>query len=332
MNEINEKLKEGKEIVLTSVFMKCNGLEIRQMIDQNKAYKGVVKTDKDTYEVNIKLKRCMKYINEIKNLYKIFQYNAKVWNTVNCIFAYKFVDIVLESNLRFDEGEKITEISMDLGEYEKYKLSHVIPLWNVKQVKVQDNAFPIPAQDRINFEHSVSLDELGIQNGYMTNFTDNDVMYVKQYEKELVIVSSNSGQAEWKLIQIDNVKNNSKKHYDFELVSNNRNIGFIGKYSSMKAMTVRTKGEVAKILTSYEMSRNITFEDVEILNSYSKEEQTINCNEFVDDNIRVDKYKKIMLITFRTNIQNYLTLDKMSFLVSEIQILFPEYKCIGEIV
>lgn len=332
MNEINENLQKGVEIVLTSIFMKCSSLNIKKMIDKNKTYKCIIKTDKDNYEVNIKLKRCEKYINEVKNLYKIFQYNSKVWNTINCGFIYKYVDIVLHSSLELSEGEKILEITIDLGEYEKYKVARVIPMWNVKQLTVQDNSFPMPAFDRINYEHSVSLEELGIQNGYMTTFMNkNDVMYIKQYEKELVIVSSNSEQAEWNVLQIENIQNNSKKHYEFEILSNKKDNGFIGRYASMKSMIVRTKGEVARILALYEASKSIIFDDIEILDEYKKEEQTLNYNEFIDDNIRVDKYKKIMLIKFKSQDENYLLLDKMSFLVSEIQVLFPEYKCIGEL-
>ena len=40
-----------------------------------------------------------------------------------------------------------------------------------------------------------------------------------------------------------------------------------------------------------------------------------------------------MLVKFEAhNKEDYLMLDKMSFIVSEIQILFPEYHCIGEII
>ena len=75
------------------------------------------------------------------------------------------------------------------------------------------------------------------------------------------------------------------------------------------------------------------FEPLLELEQYQKIQQTTDYNHFIDENIRIDKFKKVMLIKFQTkDRENYLVLDKMSFLVSEIQVLFPEYHCVGEIV
>ncbi len=333
MNEINEKLQNNQEFIVTSIFLKCDNLTFREILKRRRYYKGYVKTNQDVHEIEVSLRECRKYIDEIEKLYRVFQYNKIIWSTLNCPYAYKYVDIILNSSILLKPDEKITEIIIDLAEYEKYKEINAIPLWNIKKIEAEDKSFPMPAKDRINFDHVISLEEFGVQNGYLVGIENVDYIYCKRLEKDLVIVSPNDNQHKWSLLQIEDINNSKQSIYNFELLSNNRNLGFIGRYSNVKSMIIRTKGEIARLVQCYELSKELLFQNAEVRDSYKKIEQTINFNDFIDDNIRVDDGKKILLLKFKPyDRENYLIYDKMSFLISELQILFPEYKCIGELV
>jgi len=334
MEEIAEKLQKGEDIILSSVFMELDNLMFQAMLGGNKTYKGYVKTESKEYEISFTLKQSKKYIDEVEKLYRIFQSNGVGWATINCPYVYKFVDIVLNSTLNITENEKIIEINFDLAEYEKYKKSDVIPLWNVKYLTVKSKSFPRPAIDLINYDHHIELTKYGMQNGYLVALGNGDYKYSKRHEDDLIIVSRTGEQNEWNILMIENTINLSKKSYSYQVLSNKRDLGFVGRYASVKSIVVRTRGEVARVLQSYEMSQELSFQEIEVINSYSKPIQTINLNEFIDDNIRVDSYKKIMILKFKSGINknDFLIYDKMSFFVSEIQFLFPEYKCIGELI
>ena len=115
-------------------------------------------------------------------------------------------------------------------------------------------------------------------------------------------------------------------------MSNSKDLGFIGRFASVKNMVIRTRAEIARIIEAYKLNDELFFSEVTVLENYKKQIETINFNSFIDDNIRNDNYKNIMLLTFKTKRpDDFLIYDKMSFLVSEIQFLFPEYKCIGEL-
>lgn len=335
MKEIAQKLQSGNEIVISTIFLKCDYLLFQEIINSHKSYKGFIKTNKDIYEINIKLKQSMKYLKEIQNLYRVFQLNLTEWNTINCPYAYRFADVVLNSSVNLKQDEKIKEIIIDLAEYEKYKKINKIPVWNIKRIKVQDESYPMPAQDRINREHKISLLETGIQNGYMLAMENEEFEYTKRYKDELIIISKETKQFYWNLLQIENVSNISKNNlkYNFEVLSNRRELGFLGKLASLKALVIRTRGEIARLMTSYELRKDLSFYDVELVNKYNKVIQTIDYNNFIDDNIRDNNSKQILVVKFRANNkEDFLIFDKMSFLVSEIQMLFPEYKCIGELI
>ena len=335
MKGMNEKLQSGEPVVIASVLMKCNASMIKSMLERERVYKGYVKTDKEVYEVDVQIKQCDKYIKEIEKLYRVFQNNSIEWGTINCPYAYKFVDIVLSTPLPLEQNEQIKEISVDLAEYEQFKVPNAILLWNIVRFKARDAEFPtpMPVVDRIVYEHTIALEAYGIQNGYLVALDNRDYIYRRRKPDELTIVSTDNEQASWEILKVESISNAGQRTYPFELMSNRRDLGFSGKFSSAKSLVIRTRGEIARLLQSYdEVSKQVQFREVEILEEYNKPYDTFDFNTFIDDNIRIDRYKKIMLITFSaTDVDDYLLSDKMSFLISEIQILFPEYKCIGEL-
>jgi len=333
MKELRILISENEDVVLASVFMECDFLTLKEILSQDRKYKGFIKTNKDIYEISVVLKRSYKYIEAIQNLYKIFQRNALEWQTVNCPYAFKFVDVLLKSDLAVSDDEEIEEITIDLAEFEKFKRTNVVPVWNIKKISVDDKTFPMPAEDRINYEHVINLIDIGAQNGYLAAEDNNEYVYVKRYENDLVIISRLDGQHNWNLLQIESDENKYRKNFLYPLLRNKRKLGFIGKYQSIKSLRIRTQSELARLLQQYDYTSELAFEGIEILPEYTKEIETENYNPFVDDNIRDDKYKKIMLIKFVPTFRDdFLVYDKMSFLTSEIQFLFPEYKCIGELV
>jgi len=229
------------------------------------------------------------------------------------------------------EGAVINEITVDLGEYDHYKQVNIIPMWNIKTIEVMENSFPMPAIDRINYEHSIPLDNK--QNGYLVAMESPDFMYTIRRENELVIVTTNDDQQPWQLLQLEHISNMKRPGIPFEMLTNNRDRGFVGRFHAVKSIVIRTEGEVARLLCSYEQSKTAVFQGMDILEKYEKPIETIDYNCFMDDNIRVDANKMVMLLKFKVHGgEKFLVYDKIAFLVSEVQLIFPEYHCIGEII
>lgn len=334
LSKITEKLSSGETKILTSVFLKCDSIIFQEIIKSNRQYKAFIQTNKNKYTFEVTLQQTTRYIEEIEKIYHIFQVNGSQWNTINCPYAYHFVDIVLHTDIPFEKGETMTEIIVDLEKYEKYKVLHHIPVWNIKHITLSDKSFPMPAKDRIYFEHMISIEQEGTQNGYMADLGNIDFEYLKRYENNVVIASRYEKQNNWSFIKIENNNNlKDKQKFAYEVLSNKRELGFAGRFASVKSLVIRTKGEIARLIQCYETAKDLIFQDIEILEQYQRLPQTTDFNHFIDENIRVDQFKKIMLVKFTAkDRQDYLILDKMSFIVSEIQMLFPEYHCIGEIV
>ena len=75
LSEIAEKLNAGENIVLTSIFLKCDALTFQEILKSNKEYKALIQTDKNKYEVNVVLKQNTRYIEEIEKIAKSLEEN-----------------------------------------------------------------------------------------------------------------------------------------------------------------------------------------------------------------------------------------------------------------
>lgn len=331
IKQILQKLKNGEKVRLFTVFMNCNYIKIKQIINNEKSYAGEIITDKGIYKIEVKLEQNKRYMDEIERLYDIFQKNSVAWKTINNPYANKFFDVTLVSCDGITDEEEIKEISMNLEEYEKYKMIDIIPLWNIERVNLKSSGFPVPAIDKVNFEHVLSLKKIGTCNGYLVDVEDS-VRYIKRTENELTIVSSREKAGAWSVFKIIQPKLEQMAKYEYKLVSNSRIDGFINKFSQKQASIIRTRGEINRIVNSFETSKEFELVNIEI-EAEKELGITYDMNYFIEDDIRVGNEKKIMRLQFKTHIyDNPIVYDLMSFLVSEIQMYFPEYKCEGELI
>jgi hypothetical protein len=269
----------------------------------------------------------------VGKLYELFLKNNIPWKTVNHPFANKFFKVILsdcEANPALDE--KLLEVAVDLDEYETYKTMDTVLLWNVERLKTAGKGFPVPALDRVNYEHPISLRKTGGEHGYLLDEDPNLIKRLIRTEDEIIAVSSREKFDQWDLVKIvqpvkDMVNTGN------EIQTNRRRKSFLQNFAANQGAPIRTKGEIARVANSFETSACFELCDVEIAAHPGIERVTYDLNSFIVDDIRVANDRKIMRLKFKLKTQEqYVTYDLLSFIVSEIQMYFPEYCCVGELV
>jgi len=331
--EIAQKLLKKEEVLLYTVFMNCDYLKIKEIISNKKKFTGEIITDRRKYDIKIKLEQNRNYINEMEKLYEVFQKNSFRWKTINNPYANKFFDVIITDCEMFEEGEKeIKEININFEELEEYKMTNIVPLWNVKRISVKSDGFPMPALDRVNFEHEISLKKLGVDNGFLVDEDEGLVKYVKRASDSLTIVSPEEKAGSWNLVIISGQGKEQERKLSFELVSNSRKKSFINKFAQKNSPWIRTKGEIERIVNSFESSEYFELKDIEITDSKSYSGITYDMNYFIVDDIRASKDKEIMNLKFKAKKDSFIIYDLLSFITSEVQMYFPEYRCEGELV
>ncbi|WP_068777103.1 normocyte-binding protein [Paenibacillus sp. FJAT-26967] len=343
ISSIVEGLRDQREARLTSLFLECDSMRIKGLIESGRQFGGQIKTAAGAYRIKVELRPCDKYLQEIENLYHVFLKNGLPWRTINHPFAYKFVDIVLTGcEGTPDLKDIVTEISVDLEEYEAFKRTDRIPLWNIERLYIKNSGFPVPASDRVNFEHVLSLRKTGTEHGYLVDGHAADIRYIKRSEEELTIVSPQERAGIWSVLKVVQPVDIQIGRLEYPLVSNRCTESFVGKYTRKQAMVVRSKGEIARIVHSLEASEYLVLEDTRVIEDPGREvsarrsgteAQTYEMNPFISDQVRAAIGRAVLRLSFRPGKtfgrDDFMRNDFMSFVVSEVQMYLPEYKCEG---
>ncbi|WP_025685511.1 hypothetical protein [Paenibacillus maysiensis] len=346
ISRVAEVVREGGALPLFTLFLEMETEQITALVRSKRVFGGTLVTETGSYPIRFRLEHNRSYILEIEKLYLMFMQNGMPWKTINHPYAYKFVDCVLvggEGEPAVDE--EIHEITISLEEFDVFKKVDVFPLWNIERLSLKNSGFPIPAIDHVNYEHVLPLRKTGSEHGYLIDGVEGDIRYIKRTEEELTIVTPRDKSGEWNVLKVTKPVLTRLSRQTYPVLSNRRQDSFLGRYAGKQAVIVRAKAEITRIVHSFEAAQGLELERVDIWggtgrNDVSKllsKTQTYPLNPFVSDNVRTEEGKQIMRLGFRhgsaeasSTFPAYILSDLMSFLVSEVQMYFPEYKCEGE--
>ncbi|KFX54934.1 normocyte-binding protein [Clostridium botulinum] len=332
---IIDNLNDNVSSKMFNIFLKCDYSIFKQFISNNSEITGTIETNKKIHKAYFKVKANIEYKEKINTLYKCFINNNIMWKTVNLPYINKIAQIFLtKCEDQIDEEEEIVKINIDFGDYSKYIKYDMVPLWNIKEIKLKCAGFPIPCIDKVNFEHDISIEKEGTNHGYLVNLDEENMDYVTIKKNYITITSKISASSPWLVYKIVNYKEDNAKKDNYEIMSNYKNVNFSNRFLFNNRYVIKTKSEIAKLINSFEASKHLRFRDLKIEElKFDEDKETYDANDFIIDEIREDNIKKSLVLYFEPkNKENYLNNDILSFLVSEIQIIYPEYKCEGRLI
>lgn len=333
--EILKSIEEKKPQNMFKIFMKCDYLIFKEFINNDFEIKGVIETDKKVHEAYFKIVENKQYTEKVSGLYKSFINSNISWTTVNNPYIHKIADVVLVGCKDIiQDDEEIVRIEVDFGEYNKFVEYDMVPIWNVKEVRLKSEGYPTPCMDRVNYEHNVLIEKEGEHNGYLVNYENPDIKFITFAKKSIIITLDTDTTVFWDFLCVVSPDRKQNEKYKYELMTNEVNMNFASKLAFEKPYTIKTKTELARVINSFKASKKLIFNDVKLQENYEGElNQTYEINDFIIDEIRDENIKKVLILYFKpVNKENYLNNDILSFLVSEVQFLYPEYKCEGRLI
>ncbi len=333
--EILKATENNEPKKLFKIFLKCDYLIIKEFLQNRSNIKGVIETNKKVHKAYFKVIKNKQYTDKVCRVYKSFMNSNIAWTTINNPYIHKIADVALvgcEDNI--EDDEEIIKIQVDFGEYDKYVEYDMVPIWNVKELREKCKNFVVPCVDKVSYEHNISTDQEGIENGYLVDKENETIKFVKFEKNSVIITTDIKKKIDWNLWCIVSPSKRQNEKYEYELMTNEINVNFINKLASESPHVIKTKAEIARVINSFKVSKYLIFKEVKLQESYSGEaKQTYEVNDFIIDEIRDENTKKVLLLDFEpVNKENYLNKDILSFLVSEVQYLYSEYKCEGRLI
>mgnify|MGYP001027949112 FL=1 len=113
-------------------------------------------------------------------------------------------------------------------------------------------------------------------------------------------------------------------------MENERKETFIEKFQRKLEQRVKTKAELSRFIRGFGMENYVIYQDCAIAAQFEKEKETYSMNPFIEDEMRDYQAQKKLTLYFTPGPEEtWLQRDVASFLVSEVQRLYPEYECGG---
>lgn len=329
---IIEKQSKGKKVVLGRTFLACDYMVLSEIKKEQPIYDGILITNQRRYEIKIRLQQSDKYINMIRNLYHYFQQNNLNWVSLNAPYFYKFFEFILESEISFDKDETIERVEVSFGELDSFRNDNVIPLWNLEETYLLSTNFPIATGDNLRYQHKFNIPDSDSIYENIVRFEKDHDGYVIRDEESISIILSEENIEKWPVYKIHNPDLQVKYDFGYPIFSNAWKEKFLTGYAKQQPRIIRTRAELYRQLYSFEASDLFKIKKIEILPIYKEEEESYPVNDFIEEDIRPEDGRKTMVIIYEAIEKNYLSRDIMSFIISELQQYFPEYKCIGKMV
>lgn len=101
----------------------------------------------------------------------------------------------------------------------------VIPVWNIQRLELAQHRFPHTLRRPQNYEHSVSLKNMGINHAYLVE-DDRNVQSVSQEGERLRIVCKTGEAKKWGIYQIRSSQEQKIDRYTFPIMGNGREESF----------------------------------------------------------------------------------------------------------
>lgn len=296
---------------------------------ENATLSGKIITDAGEFPAKFRLNSSKQYMERLKSLHKTFVANGKPWSTVCTAHLERLFQVTLIPEFELPVMGELQEVFVDVPEEDRAIHWDVFPLWNVSRVTHTTSSYPTPALDKINYEHLIFAHRLEKNYNYLAENSDVQVSSIYFKQGDLVICSQTKTPIQWELLEIAPPSTGT---YEYEIFTNRYDTQFTDILKYYHRSHIKTKQELKRFLKCFPYGEEMEFLEMSLVHETNEIFYNYDMDTFIIDEIRQSEYQKKMILTFESKrLDHQFDLDILSFLVSQVQGLFPEYACVGKL-
>jgi hypothetical protein len=331
IKNILEILKSKGKSKIMHIFLEMDYLEIKTFLEKDNILTGKVITDTGEYDAKFRAELSLDYVEIIDNLYKTFNKNGIKWNTIPAMYVFKFIDIyMVDCDEKIYVSKEFVEVNIDFNELKDKVKCDMVPLWNVRKINSMGVGFPTPCVDHVNYEHTIKLESTDIETSYLVRNTDVHLQNINRYKENMIITCLSENVQEWNLYQIRYGEYKATDHFSYEAFGNKVKENIMDKLANQSKVVVKTESELIRFINDLGIGDYLKYKGYEISDNKRNANESYSMNPFIDSEIRDMEAKKYFAVRMKTQKEEYfLNRDILSYVVSEVQMILPEYECIG---
>ena len=282
--------------------------------------------NKEKHTLLVQPKKALRYRKEVGKLCETFSYNGLRWNTVNTAYLDRFFDIDL-SGL----PQNARDVEVDYGKYADMIEEELYPVWNIEKNVFKSSTFLSPSKDGLYYEREMIRQkdkEIILRLIQKTQ----GMVGIRQEEEKIIVKSYEESYSDLEGYNIFDIRY-TKEELPIGLISNKRKEGMIGRLLNKAKEKIHTEAEIERIIEELDIGEYVSLKSCERLatNKAFLEEMKIlpDMNNFTNENFQLTDESPKLTLRFLRNSDSNLCEAMVRYAISQLQISFDEYICIG---
>ena len=318
-----EECMEGKDSIKT-VYLNATDSVCKAFLQEN--IRVSFTNNKEKHTLLVQPKKALRYRKEVGKLYETFSYNGLRWNTVNTAYLDRFFDIDL-SGL----PQNARDVEVDYGKYADMIEEELYPVWNIEKNVFKSSTFLSPSKDGLYYEREMIRQkdkEIILRLIQKTG----GMVGIRQEEEKIIVKSYEESYSDLEGYNIFDIRY-TKEELPIGLISNKRKEGMIGRLLNKAKEKIHTEAEIERIIEELDIGEYVSLKSCERLatNKAFLEEMKIlpDMNNFTNENFQLTDESPKLILRFLRNSDSNLCEAMVRYAISQLQISFDEYICIG---
>lgn len=280
--------------------------------------------------ISFEIRKCERYLKAVEKLYQLYKYNEIPWDIIHMGYMERFFEMVPVSGLKEKEGISDKNIAFEWGEYSQYVRTDRIPLWNINRFNYQSQDFTVPCIDGMYYEHVIQLnDSQTDRNGYLVGI-QKDIESIRYEKNKIILKTKQEMLQETILYGIYNKDIMYSPGYGYKGLSNRRKYSFAGRYTYKTGKFIQTEMELIRKIEELSNNYKLKVVKYELTNILSVPEFEADMNQFIETEIFSNEKRTRLLIHFeRPAVEDFLYQSQIRYVLSQLQMEYLEYKCVG---
>ena len=321
--DIREECMEDKNSIKT-VYLNATDSVCKAFLQEN--IRVSFTNNKEKHTLLVQPKKALRYRKEVGKLYETFSYNGLRWNTVNTAYLDRFFDIDL-SGL----PQNARDVEVDYGKYADMIEEELYPVWNIEKNVFKSSTFLSPSKDGLYYEREMIRQkdkEIILRLIQKTG----GMVGIRQEEEKIIVKSYEESYSDLEGYNIFDIRY-TKEELPIGLISNKRKEGMIGRLLNKAKEKIHTEAEIERIIEELDIGEYVSLKSCERLatNKAFLEEMKIlpDMNNFTNENFQLTDESPKLILRFLRNSDSNLCEAMVRYAISQLQISFDEYICIG---
>ena len=321
-----EDVKASGKKEYKTIYLAADDGNCRRFSEQ----KTITGIDKETGEsICFKIERAAVYQEKIQKLYTLFSSNHIPWQTVNMGHVERFFDLIPVEGICMEPD---TDISF--GEWDRYIRQGMIPLWNIEKREVHSVEYRVPCVDETFYEHIFYLPGAeGDEDGYLAE-TEEDILSIRYEENRILLRTKEDTLGDAMIYRLHQNRPEKEYGYRYPVLTNCRKDNLAARYLQQTGNFIQTPMELYRKIEEMSEGYKIDILDHEITDRVDGKSLRGDMNSFAGEQIFSQDKRNILLLRIKKEMRedDYLYESRIRYILTQLQMEFLEYRCVGILV